>query len=357
MNRFHLYSDRYDVVTFDQFGVLHDGVKALPGAVQCIEKLHALQKKMVVVSNSSSRKEATKRRYLKLGFPDFMSDFVTSGEIAHRHLRAQYGGQNKQALWCTWPDYEHDTYLADCGLHVAADVDAADVLVLHGSQRVARAEGTGGWCVELFHRGPSTFDEPLKRVGDTEGGYGEGRESLRAVFRRAAVRGLPAVCANPDFLAVRGDGSTAHMPGCLADLYDEECAAVARRGHEYGDCTDAAQGVGASRTLRFGKPSRDHFMEAIKTVQEEQSAAGSDGKPLKVLHVGDSLHHDVLGAVNADIDSLFIADYGVHKDVLLPVGATAGAHEHRGDLVHKVCDLASAESMPRPTFILSTLRW
>ena len=105
-------------------------------------------------------------------------------------------------------------------------------------------------------------------------------------------------------------------------------------------------------SLRFGKPNRKHFMEAIDKVREGRSA-----DDLRVLHVGDSLHHDVLGAVNAGIDSLFITDYGVHKDVLLPERTVAGTHEGRGQLVHQVCDLADAESVPRPSFILTSLRW
>lgn len=42
-------------VLLDQFGVLHDGQKAYPGAVQAVEYLHGLGLRVLIVSNSSRR--------------------------------------------------------------------------------------------------------------------------------------------------------------------------------------------------------------------------------------------------------------------------------------------------------------
>lgn len=45
-------------VLLDQFGVLHDGQKAYPGAVQAVEYLHGLGIRVLIVSNSSRRTTA-----------------------------------------------------------------------------------------------------------------------------------------------------------------------------------------------------------------------------------------------------------------------------------------------------------
>jgi ribonucleotide monophosphatase NagD (HAD superfamily) len=46
-------------VLLDQFGVLHDGQKAYPGAVQAVEYLHGLGIRVLIVSNSSRRTTAS----------------------------------------------------------------------------------------------------------------------------------------------------------------------------------------------------------------------------------------------------------------------------------------------------------
>ena len=42
-------------VLLDQYGVLHDGQKAYPGAVAAVEALAAAGRKLLVLSNSSRR--------------------------------------------------------------------------------------------------------------------------------------------------------------------------------------------------------------------------------------------------------------------------------------------------------------
>ena len=52
-------ADRYDAFLLDQFGVLHDGTNAIPGAVDCFAQLVAHNKKCVILSNTSRRGGAT----------------------------------------------------------------------------------------------------------------------------------------------------------------------------------------------------------------------------------------------------------------------------------------------------------
>ena len=92
------------------------------------------------------------------------------------------------------------------------------------------------------------------------------------------------VCANPDYIMVKPDGSTGHMPGKIAQCYEQLG----------GKCS------------WFGKPHVPHFQACLRDLGLDKS---------RVAHVGDSLHHDVAGANGAGIDSVFVAG-GVHRKQL-----------------------------------------
>ena len=77
---------QYDIVLLDQFGVLHDGKRPSPGAVECVEALLSAGKGVVVCSNSSQRKELALSRWVNMGFPGDVG-FLTSGEVSFQHLK------------------------------------------------------------------------------------------------------------------------------------------------------------------------------------------------------------------------------------------------------------------------------
>jgi haloacid dehalogenase superfamily, subfamily IA, variant 1 with third motif having Dx(3-4)D or Dx(3-4)E len=56
----------------------------------------------------------------------------------------------------------------------------------------------------------------------------------------------------------------------------------------------------------FGKPHAQHFKACLRELGLEAS---------KVAHVGDSLHHDIAGANDAGISSVFITG-GIHSNEL-----------------------------------------
>jgi ribonucleotide monophosphatase NagD (HAD superfamily) len=134
----------------DQFGVLHDGQRALPGAQQCFEELAGRQKQMVVLSNTSRRRAFAIKKWPQLGFDETkLAGFVTSGEAAWEHMAENYRG--KKVLWISWEsDFQAwDATFLD-GLDVTlADASTADVVLLQGSQQlrttpdVAEAVDTG----------------------------------------------------------------------------------------------------------------------------------------------------------------------------------------------------------------------
>jgi ribonucleotide monophosphatase NagD (HAD superfamily) len=295
--------DRYDGFILDQFGVLHNGVDGLEGAPDLVRKLanaDEFHKKLVILSNSSSSSASCKAKLPVLGFDskDFVNA-VTSGEEAGRHIRDEYateaatatsnneGGSSdekkktKKALWFTWKTLKTLSplrFLELCGnIPVTVDPNEADYVILHGAD-LLRGPGEDGTATEIslgdFHTS-GTMDENENS---------EGGSTIESVLKICADRGLPMVCANPDFIMIKPDGSTGHMPGTIAKRYEE---------------------LGGS-CLSFGKPHVSHFEACLRDL----------GLPRhKVVHVGDSLHHDVKGANECGIDSVFVAG-GVHRTEL-----------------------------------------
>lgn len=276
----------YDGFILDQFGVLHNGVEALPGAVAAVERLYKLGKKMVILSNTSAPATKALERLPKYGFEaHWFIGAVTSGEEASRFLKSQ--PDPKRVLFWTWdesiPNNPRVTaapqaFLDRCGDDVAVvdTIEKANWLLLHGS--------------EVWNRGS---DAPSISFGDYIN-CGEFSGVLEPLLQQCAKHDIPMVCANPDNIVVTPSGGEAYMPGLIAQRYRE----ITGKQHHV-----------------FGKPDRQHFSACVDRLE----AAGCSN----VIHVGDSLHHDVRGALDAKVDVLFVSS-GVHASALgVPFGAMA----------------------------------
>ncbi|KAK9840529.1 hypothetical protein WJX84_012463 [Apatococcus fuscideae] len=98
---------KYKGVLLDQFGVLHDGKVAYPGAVEAVQHMADQGLKLFILSNSSRRSEGALGKIRKLGFnPDCFVGVMTSGEIAHRRIGSAEGPfwskLGKKCLHFTW---------------------------------------------------------------------------------------------------------------------------------------------------------------------------------------------------------------------------------------------------------------
>ena len=58
--------EKYDIFILDQWGVMHDGVIAYPHAIDCVNKLLQLKKKLIIISNTSKRNKVTFDQLVKL---------------------------------------------------------------------------------------------------------------------------------------------------------------------------------------------------------------------------------------------------------------------------------------------------
>ncbi len=231
-------AERYGVFLLDQFGVLHDGQKPYPGAVEALSALKRAGKTVVLISNSGKRAEPNERRLLKLGFVAGSWDhFVSSGEVA----------------WSIFKD------MANSG---ALRTGTRCLLISRDGDRSA----IEGLPLTLTERGD---DAELVLIAASEGDRYE-LDHYRRLLGPAAARKVPCFCTNPDRIMLTAVGPR-FGAGEIADLYERLGGSVTRIGKPYPAIYEAA-------LVLAGNP------------------AHSD-----VVCVGDSVEHDVAGGVGVGV--------------------------------------------------------
>ncbi|MEN8195803.1 MAG: TIGR01459 family HAD-type hydrolase, partial [Pseudomonadota bacterium] len=71
----------YDLFLIDQWGVIHEGVTPYDGAVDALAELKALNKPVIILSNSARRTHVGIEKMDSMGIPRELYDhLVTSGE-------------------------------------------------------------------------------------------------------------------------------------------------------------------------------------------------------------------------------------------------------------------------------------
>ena len=351
---------RYDFFLLDQFGVLHDGTNPLPGAIEMVNMLRESGKKVVVTSNSSQRVNVAKRRWLELGFPP-VSDFITSGEFAWHYLNMNYRG--KKAIIFGWrSQLGVEEYLKGTDIEILSPqrVDEADVLIFQGSE-------TMGYQ-----------DISLKYTGQLD-------DEVVDVMTRAAEKGLLGVCANQDKKACWAREEY-YMPGMLEEAYrvrfGGETVFYGKPDYEFFTAAVSDRKIGqdlkisASKSTKSGNCEeflRDlsdkeleakfgHYDDLRDDLDAQQRRRKWASEMVKAVHVGDSLQHDVEGAINAGLDVIFVTKHGVHRNDIYTLrdeqaenaGGTAADVEETEPhlLLTGVCQLCDSLNVARPTFIL-----
>jgi len=244
-------SDSYSGFIIDQWGVLHNGEKPYPGAVECLKELKARKKHVIILSNSGKRSDINKERMKKIGIgPSLYDQIVTSGEMTWQGISNQedgfFEGLGKKVFVIS---RGNDRSIVD-GLEVdVVDTpDQADFMIISGS------------------------DAPEKTIEDYE-----------AVLKGAARKQLPALCANPDSRGVMGAMSIMG-PGTIA-----------RRYKDFGGVVHY-----------IGKPHQPIFKHCIKLLQDKQIYPG------QTIVIGDALAHDILGGNMVNIDTCLVKT-GLHE--------------------------------------------
>ena len=98
---------KYDAFFIDLWGVIHNGIKLYPGAVEVLENLNKLNKRFVLMSNAPRPSKSVEKFLLKLKLSKiFLKNVFTSGEAALQSLQRNVYGENfyhlgpKETLVC-----------------------------------------------------------------------------------------------------------------------------------------------------------------------------------------------------------------------------------------------------------------
>lgn len=173
-------ASEYQAIIFDQWGVLHDGTTAYPGAIDALRDLHTQGCRLAVLSNSGKRAAPNRERVTSMGYPPEMFDCVmTSGE----------------ALW--------------------SDI-AAGRITERRLFAIARVDGDAeGWAEGL----PVTLTEtPEKADAVLLMGLpdGSGEADFQSVLDHALAHNLTIYCSNPDRQSPRAGHENVLSPGAVA---------------------------------------------------------------------------------------------------------------------------------------------
>lgn len=234
---------RYDVIISDVWGVVHDGVWALPPACMALESFRQGGGCVVLLSNAPGPSEQIASVLDDKRVPRNAWDrLVTSGDVTRALL-----------------------------------VDDGHEKVYHiGMQRdLAVFDKTAARLVDEAEAELIVATELRDDVNETP-------EDYRPLLSRLAARKLPFICGNPDLVVHVGD---ALLPcaGSLAVIYEQLGGTVQWAGKPH-------------------KPAYDRAMSAALAVRGARPVDMA-----RVLVIGDAVRTDLAGAALIGADALFIA--------------------------------------------------
>lgn len=195
---------RYRGAIVDLWGVMHDGTRAHPAAVEATIRYRAEGGRVLFLSNAPRPGDVVRAQMERLGVPPEAADeILTSGDATRAALS---GGDLPPGPFLFLGPERDRTTIADLDRPETEDPDAASILVLTGLLDDER-------------------DQP---------------EDYLPLLRRLLARDVVVVCANPDIVVQRG---TKLIPcaGAVARLYEAE----------------------GGRVISFGKPHQPIYRMAL----------------------------------------------------------------------------------------------
>jgi HAD superfamily hydrolase (TIGR01459 family) len=244
---------RYRGFIVDLWGVVHDGIKPYPGAIDCLARLQGAGKRVVLLSNAPRIARVAQAAMREMGIgDDLYNGIITSGEATHTLLQTRsdpFFAALGRKLYHLGPARDRNVF-EDLDYLAVPAVEDADFVLNTGPD-----EATG--MIDL-----PAFEE---------------------ILRAARARDLPMLCANPDLEVIR-DGVAVLCAGALAQRY-------------------AALG---GRVRAIGKPDPTIYEPTLAALGCPRQA---------VLAIGDALRTDIAGAKAAGLASAWVIG-GIHNALL-----------------------------------------
>jgi len=244
-------TEGYDALFFDSFGVLIDGVDALPGAVELVDRMNADHTNYFVVTNDASVSlDSRVNTFASKGFSIPKERIINSGSLIADYI------------------LEHE--LQDAPTLVLGSQDAKDYATDAGARLVSLDSDEEPDVVITGHNRPYDWESTL--------------EELLTLFSRRFQQNNPVrlVLPNPDFIYPNGPGVFGFGAAAFVNALEQ----ALERLHGSHDSLIAT---------KLGKPYAPIFKAAI-------DQAGTNN----AIMIGDQLETDISGANSAGIDSAVV---------------------------------------------------
>lgn len=284
----------YAAFICDVWGVLHDGVAAYDGAAECLARMRALGKPVILLSNAPRPSHSIIPQLQGFGFTGsgpsafdgaHYDAIITSGDAVRAAIKGGYYGRTL--------------------MHLGPD---RDLPLLDGLD------------IEFAGPGNAQFVLNTGLYDDTNETPDDYRDLLSELLRRQ----VPMLCANPDEIVMRG-GKRVYCAGALARAY---------------------AALGGAVTY-FGKPFPGVYHLSLEQIAR---ILGRKIAPEKVLCIGDGLHTDVAGAQAAGMWTLFVSG-GIHGVELQADGSHAPLDR---EALQRLCNAAK---LAPPGAVIYHLVW
>ena len=249
--------DHYDAVFFDAYGVLVDGIDALPNAEQLVNIMNASVMNYFIVTNDASKSiQSLSNKFQSQGMRIPVERIVNSGSLISAYYRDEdLVGRPTLVLGTK----DSRTYVSgSCAKILSLDSNSEPDVIL------------------FTHSSPYDWESTLKHL-------------LNLVSKRFKEKDpIRMVLPNTDF--IYQDGPAEFGMGAAAFVETLEEALMRLHGRH-----------NVLRASKLGKPHPPIFIEAIRR-------AGSNN----AVMIGDQLETDILGANNVGIDSAVVTT-GINK--------------------------------------------
>ena len=245
----------------DIWGVMHNGVRAFPPAVEATRRYREQGGIVILLSNSPRPSKPLQRQLTNLGASEESYDTTVSSGDLTRHELAKHAGAR---IFHLGPERD---------LPIFKDLDLT---------RVDAKDAELVVCTGLFN-------------DDTET-----PEDYEVLLRELAGRKLTMICANPDHLVERGH-NLVYCAGALAQIYEEDGGKVIYAGKPYAPIYELAEETIAGIAGR--KVPRSKILAIGDGIRTDMAGAAEFG--LDAVFVASGLH---VGPGGEGLDDLRLAE-------------------------------------------------
>ena len=193
LKKFKNISNMYDVYFIDLWGVIHNGINLFKNAINVLDELKKLQKKVVLISNAPRTSNTVKQFLRKLNFNlDLIDLLVTSGDVTKNYIHKN----QKKIFYHLGPIKDKDLF--EGIKNISSDINETQEII----------------CTGL-----------VNEIGVNITNY----ENL---FKSWILKEKTLVCANPDEVVSRGN-DIEFCAGALAKYYKKLGGTVLYFGKPY----------------------------------------------------------------------------------------------------------------------------